>query len=722
MSGKKSKHKAVKRQENSRKWGMIKLAAVLLILICSIGGAAVCLNQIELGLDLAGGVSIAYQTEEEHPSPETMRDILYKLQRRVEVYSTEAEVYQEGSNQINVDIPGVTDANAIAADLGAPGTLQFVDEAGRVLLSGDQIADAKAGYRKNAATGSIGYVVELIMSEDGGRVFAEATKENLDKTILIMYDGETVSAPLIRTPVTSGKCYIELAGSMEDAKRLAMTIRIGALPMALQEVRSTSIGAKLGEEAIGTSLLAAVVGLILVMILMCAVYRGPGVAASAALLLYVALMTISLWGFGLTLTLPGLAGIVLGIGMAVDANVIVFARIQEELSSGKSVSGAIRGGFVKARSAILDGNITTLLVALILHWKGAGTIKGFAQALALGIGISMVTTLLVTRITLTAFYEVYPTKTPRLGKIKQREPIVFVGKKRYFVFSGLALAVGAGMMMYHGRGPQGTALEYSLEFSGGNVLSIDFDEDMTLEQITERVLPVVKSCVRNGQMEVQSVVGTTGVIIKTRRLSTEEQSRIQKALNAELQVDPSKITMDSISATVGDRMREDAIMAVVLAISCMLIYIWFRFQDVWFGVSAVLALVHDVFIVITVYACLRMPVGNTFVACVLTIVGYSINATIVVFDRMREHLRESGTQWKLQDVANRSITETLGRSVYTSLTTFVMALALYVFGVRGIQEFAVPLMVGIMCGTYSSVCLTGAMWCSMRMKFSRNEG
>lgn len=710
--------------------GIAKLIGVVLFaVLCGYGavfgfdrygsGSA---SDIKLGLDLAGGVSITYEAAEADPSASDLSDTIYKLQKRVEGYSTEAEVYKEGSNRINVDIPGVSDANAILAELGTPGTLQFLDPDRNVIMTGDVITGAQAGYRRNSTTGAIEYVVELTMNEEGAKAFAEATEKFLGKVIYIVYDGETVSAPTVNSVITGGQCTIEHIASMEAADTLATTIRIGALPLALTEARSTVVGAKLGEEAIATSLKAGAIGLGLVILLMCAVYLIPGVAASAALLIYVGLIVMAISGFELTLTLPGIAGIILGIGMAVDANVIIFARIREEIAGGKSVKLAIHDGFSKALSAILDGNITTLIAALILLWKGSGTIKGFAQTLALGIVVSMFTALVVTRFVLNALYQAGFTDKKFYGSAKSRNTIDFVGRKKiFFAISGLVIVVGIGAMVMHGAGSEGSALNYSLEFQGGTSTNVTFNEDMTLEEISGQVAPVVNGAIDNTQVETQKVAGTTEVIIKTRTLSVEEREALNASLAENFGVDKEKITAESISATVSGEMKRDAVISVVLAAICMLLYIWFRFKDIRFGASAVLALVHDVFVVITFYAVFRWSVGNTFIACALTIVGYSINATIVIFDRIREHLKESRPKGELKELVNLSVTETLSRSVYTSLTTLIMVVVLYILGVTAIREFALPLMVGILCGTFSSVCLTGSLWYLFRTKIGKES-
>ncbi len=674
---------------------------------------------IKLGLDLAGGVSITYQAKEENPSAEDMSDTRYKLQQRVQNYSTEAEVYQEGSNRINIDIPGVSDANAILEELGKPGSLQFLDENQNVVLEGTDVATAKAAIYKDQQTGEQKYEVALTFTDEGTQKFAEATAANVGKQIAIVYDGVIYSNPVVQQAITGGQASITGMASYEDAEQLASTIRIGSLSLELEEIRSNVVGAKLGQEAISTSLKAGVIGFGIVCVFMIAVYLIPGLAASIALCLYVALMIILLAAFEVTLTLPGIAGIILSIGMAVDANVIIFTRIKEEIGNGKTVKSAIKTGFSKALSAIIDGNVTTLIAAAVLYWRGSGTVKGFATTLAIGIILSMFTALFITKFILNCFFAL-GCQSPKLYGIKKDgKTINFLGKKAIcFAISGV-LIIGGFVGMGLNKGSIGGAFNYGLDFKGGTSTSVTFNEDMSLERISSEVVPVVEGITKDADVQTQKVAGTNEVIIKTRTLSVEERQALDEALVENFGVDETKITAESISGAVSSEMRSDAVVATAIATVFMLLYIWVRFKNIRFAASAVLALVHDVLVVLACYALAKWPVGSTAIACLLTIVGYSINATIVIFDRIRENLRLKGPRADLAEVVNLSITQTFTRSINTSLTTFVMVLVLFIMGVSSIREFALPLMAGIICGTYSSVCLTGAMWYLMSVRHSK---
>lgn len=710
-------------------------------------------GNIKQGLDLAGGVSITYQVVgEEDPSDEDMQDTVYKLQKRVEGYSTEAQVYQEGTNRINIEIPGVSDANEILQELGQPGSLYFIaqtdddgnqnysitgiDENGKyvytlnktidelladgsIKLDGTMVASADAAQTTdNSALKQTQYVVELTFTEEGTQAFAEATQRAYERgeTIAIYYDGELVSVPTVQTVITGGQAQISGMADVEEARTLASTIRIGGLKLELEEMRSNVVGAQLGSDAIRTSLIAAVIGFIIVCIFMTVAYRLPGFTSALALSIYVVLTLLILNLFNLTLTLPGIAGIILSIGMAVDANVIIFARIREEIGTGKTVNSAIKIGFNKATSAIVDGNVTTFIAALVLVLKGSGTVKGFAQTLMIGIILSMFTSMVVTRLLLSAFYALGAKDEKLYGISREKKPINFLSKKAVFFAISLVVIIGGFVMLGVNKASTGDILNYSMEFKGGTSTTVTFNEDMSIEELDAEVVPLLEEITGDGYVQTQKVSGTTEVIIKTRTLSVEEREEMSRVLGENFGVEEDNIQSETISATVSNEMKSDAVVAVILATICMLIYIWIRFKDIRFATSAVLALVHDVLVVLAFYAVSKTSIGNTFIACMLTIVGYSINATIVIFDRVRENLKEMPKNTELAEVVNTSITQTLTRSINTSFTTFVMVAALYVLGVTSIREFALPLMVGIVCGAYSSVCITGALWYVMKTK------
>ena len=713
-------------------------------------------KNIKLGLDLAGGVSITYQVKDKNPSESEMKDTIYKLQKRVEQYSTESSVYQEGDDRINIEIPGVSNANEILDELGQPGSLYFIAQTGSdgtpnyqqvnatgdaaedyqltksleeleadgsLVLTGSDVKSAKAETMENQTTKAKENIVSLVFTKDGTKKFAEATTKAYEaqESIGIYYDGSFVSVPNVNNAIENGEAQITGSMSFEEADALASTIRIGGLKLELEELRSNVVGAQLGEQAISTSLKAGVIGLAIVFLFMIFVYYLPGLASGLALLIYTELVIVILNAFNVTLTLPGIAGIILGIGMAVDANVIIFARVKEEMDRGKSVRNALKTGFQKAMSAIVDGNVTTLIAAAVLWMKGSGTVKGFAQTLAIGIIVSMFTALVITRMIIYAFYAVglRSEKLYYRPRKKERTTIPFLAKRKLFIGISLVVIIAGvafmGVNASRGKG----AFAYSLEFQGGTSTNVTFNKDYSIDEIDKEIVPILEEVTGDANVQTQKVAGTNQVIIKTVTLDLAKREALNQALVDNFGVDESKITAKNISSTVSNEMRQDAIIAVIVATICMLLYIWFRFKDIRFATSAVTALLHDVLVVLTFYAIARIAVGNTFIACMLTIVGYSINATIVIFDRIREELRLKTKTTDLEEVVNKSITWTLTRSIYTSLTTFVMVAVLFIMGVSSIKEFAAPLMIGIICGAYSSVCITGALWYIMKTKIGK---
>ncbi len=669
-------------------------------------------KNIILGLDLSGGVSVTYQAVDENPSAEDMSDTVYKLQQRADTYSSEAQVYQEGSNRISIEIPGVSDVNAVLEELGEPGSLSFELEDGTVVLTGADISSAAATTEQDEM-GNREYVVRLELNSSGTEAFAEATAANVGNIIYIVYNGEVISAPVVNEAITGGSAYISGMADVEEAQNLATNIRIGALSLELEEISSKVVGAQLGQNAIRTSLIAGGIGIVSVMIFMIAVYALPGVVAAFCLLIYISMFLVCLNAFDMTLTLPGIAGIILTIGMAVDANVIIYARIREEIANGKEVRGAIDTGFHKAFTAIIDSNVTTLIAALVLNILGTGSVKGFAQTLAMGIVLSMITALIFARLIIRSLYEVGFRDEKYYGRAKARKTIDFIGKRKIFFAISIVLILIGPVAMGINAGMGSGALNLSLDFKGGTATTVTFEDDMTLDELDSDVKPIFADVSGSADVQISKIQDSNDVYIKTNVLDVSQREEVAEELEEAYGLETEDIAFETISATISSEMRQDAVIAVIVAALCMLIYITIRFHDVRFAGSAVLALLHDVLVVLTCYAVVRIAVGSTFIACMLTIVGYSINATIVIFDRIRENLKVMDGD-SLENICNVSITQTLTRSIYTSFTTFVMVFLLYVLGVASIKEFALPLMVGVLCGAYSSVCITSALWYTMR--------
>ena len=696
-------------------------------------------QNIKLGLDLSGGVSITYQIKDENPSKTDIKDTIAKLEERAGSYTTEYSVYQNGDDRITVEIPGVDDPNEILEDLGSPVSqydsdgnanytadssvdggyklnydIQKLIDNGSVVMDGNDVKSAEATYQQESQTSSQEPVVELKLKDDAIDKWGEVTTAAKEKgqSIGIYYDDHFISVPTVSAAITDGNCVINGMKNYDEATQLATFIRVGAINLELEEMESNVVGAQLGEEAISSSLKAAAIGLVIVMIFMIVQYLVPGVVAAFALAIYTTLVIATLYLFEITLTLPGIAGIILSIGMAVDANCIIFTRIREELATGKTVASAIDNGFSKAMSAIVDGNVTTLIAALVLYLKGSGTVKGFAMTLGIGIVLSMFTALFITKLLMKAFCALGMTNTSMYGIQKERKTINFIGNwKKYVVISGAVVVICvAGLVVRAASG--GPLFNYSLDFAGGNSTSVDLSKTVTDED-KQKAEDTAKSVIGSGKSVEISVADNTKIVVRTEELSEQKSEELKATMAKTFGVDEStKIESEFISGSVSDEMKVDAAVATLIATLCMLLYIWIRFRKLSTGISAVLALVHDVIAVLTVYvvASAFIPVGSTFIACMLTIVGYSINDTIVVFDRIRENKAKATSRTSLAEIINKSITETLSRSINTSVTTFIMVFVLAVFGVDSVRQFAIPLIVGIISGCYSSVCVASPLW------------
>lgn len=735
---------------------VIVIAAIGFVAVCGIGanktGSA---ENVKLGLDLAGGVSITYEIVKDDPSASDIEDTVYKMQKRAESISTEAEVYPEGDKRITVAIPDVKDADEVLSKLGSAGNIYFIygigpssgntnitltgiDENGYhyslaypmeeiiangdVVLDGADVAGAEAEVI-NDQTKGLQRVVSLTLNASGTSKFADATSYaagypagDMHNVIAIIYDNEVVSAPGVQNTIPNGQAIISGQSTDEESKMLASTIRIGALPLELSVLRYHVEGAQLGASALEKSLLAGAIGLLAIIIFMICMYRIPGLSASLALIFYVSLTVICLNLFEITLTLPGIAGIILSIGMAVDANVIIFTRIREEIATGKTVRSAIKLGFDKALSAIVDGNVTTIIAGIVLNSFGSGTVKGFAQTLILGIVLSMITAFFVTKFILNALFEMGAGSVKMYGETTHEKIVNFTGKfKKAIIVACCVFAVGIVSIIIN-VASTGEAFNYGLDFKGGTATTVTFEGELPANVKSD--IDALVSDV-TGMTPVVSVSEGSGIVtVRTKELSTEVRAKVISSIVAKYNIPENLISTESVGATVSGEMKKDAVVSVIIAVICMLIYIWIRFRNINFGLASVLALVHDVLCVVTVYAAARafISVGNTFIACLLTIVGYSINATIVTFDRIRENLREKRDKDSIADVVNKSVTETFTRSLYTSLTTFVMVFLLAILGVTSVREFAIPLMAGIIAGAFSSIMLAGGIWYTLQRK------
>ncbi|MCL1843202.1 MAG: protein translocase subunit SecD [Defluviitaleaceae bacterium] len=683
---------------------------------------------IRQGLDLRGGVSILYEADIDNPTSADMNAAQALLRGRLDRRNyTEADVTQEGAGQIRVDIPGVDDPEAAVAEIGATARLVFLDEDWNELLTGANVSRAA-----RMVTPDQGVVVSLDFDAEGTQLFAQATQNNIGRLIRIFMDDELISEANVTEAITGGSAVISGPGiNMETALTLANQIEQGSLPFSLTDISVNRIGARLGADALRTSIIAGSIGLFLVLVFMAVFYRTMGLCADLALIIYVSLVLLIISGLGITVSLPGIAGLILSIGMATDANIVIFERIREEVAIGKTLRSAMRTGFKRALPAIVDSNVTTLIAGIVLFWLGTGPIMGFAQMLIIGILVSMFTCLVVTRIITTSLMDLGIVKDKHIISKKQKAalakaeaekkievesdftPKPIVEKRRlYFGFSAAILAIGAAFIIFHATSGDG-AFNLDVEFSGGTSFEIEMHEDFENSQIEE----IVRRVTGESAPQVQRIMGVgtaaDGIMIRTTQVDGEIRRQLMAEMMDEFQnLTPDDFTYSDVSPAVSEAMRQSAIMAVIVASFCMLIYISIRFRDFRTGASAVIAQLHDALVVLCVYAILRIPLNYAFIAVMLTTLGYSINATIIIFDRIREN-RARMPKATPAVLINTSVTQTLRRTIFSTVSSFIAVFMLYIIGVATIRDFTLPIMVGLLFGAYSSVCLSGSTWFMM---------
>ncbi|MFV0519011.1 MAG: protein translocase subunit SecD [Lachnospirales bacterium] len=669
------------------------------------------LKDVKLGLDLRGGVSIVYQPDIEVIEPEDLDSAVSLLRGRLDDEGyTDAEVAIVGDDRISVQIPGVDDPDEAIESLAVAGQLSFSDAEGNVYLTGDDVKSARAAQQQNSV-GTNEAVVQLTFTNEGKEKFADATEATIGSQLIIMLDDTVLSAPSVSERIYSDSAVISGNFTAESASDLAKRINSGALPFGLNVISDNTVGAKLGAEAIETSLLAGIIGMVLVIIFMCVAYRFFGVLASVALALFIFLEIIVINLLNITLTLPGIAGIILTIGMAVDANIIIFERIKEEIFDGKTLRVAVKSGFSRAFPAILDGNITTLLAALILYIFGDGPIKGFAQTLSIGIILAMFTALIVTRSLIFNCIAVGMNNTKYFGAKSIYTKVFDIVSKRKVVFiASSVLCLGFLCVGIFNFATGNGLFSYDIEFSGGTSFTIDIGKEFENQDIYD----IINEETGETNIQIQKIGGTNEVTVKMKEIDQDVRVvMIDKILENYSLTDESILDVSSISATISDEMRTSAIVAVALATLAILAYVSIRFKDLKTGISAILALCHDALVVLLFYMAFRIPLNYSFIAVMLTVIGYSINSTIVIFDRVRENkavYEKRDEEYDAAEIINSSVSQTLNRSLYTSITTLVTVVVLYFLGVSSIREFALPIIFGVIVGTYSSVFISGNLW------------
>ncbi len=692
-------------------------------------------DDLKLGLDIKGGVYVVFKAETAAEGEEKrllIDQTVEVLNRRVNGMGlTEPNIYSEGEDRIRVELPGVENSVEALNAIGKTAKLVFAQvkdgqgvrqgepysaEKMTVLFSGDGIEDAVP-----IRTDEIGYGVSLTLKDEASDAFAKATAQSINYKnplsggkgqIAIILDDVVISAPQVNAVINNGKAQITGNFSSDSARELATLIKSGALPVTLIEERSSVKGPTLGQGAYELSVKAAIIGIILVMLFMIIVYKLPGLMASIALVLYSSIIVVLMVLMDATLTLPGVLGIVLSIGMAVDANVIIFEKVKEEINEGKSLRASVAHGFSKALKAIVDSNVTTFIAAIVLFYFGEGPIKGFAVTLMLGIITSMFTAIFVTRTLLIQFSnsQKFSDKKLYTSRFSIKSKIDFIGKKKlWFIISAVIIVIGLGAFSFK------SGFNYDIDFTGGTMMQVQLNEKEDANEIADIVKPYGDFSISfEGENLDQLVLQTKD------SLDNDKRTEIYEALSAKYGLKEGSLLMsEQFGPRIGGEIRAKAIKAILLAAIGMLIYIAIRFE-MKFAISAIVALLHDILILLSIYAIFRIPVNSAFIAAILTVVGYSINDTIVIFDRVREEARYSGKANPAK-IANLSLNSTFTRSINTSFTTLLVVISLMVLSVTSIRQLALPLLAGVLTGTYSSIFIASPVWVMFKSKFSKNK-
>ena len=707
-----------------KRGSILKLTAALLLIVIAVVFSIQPLTDsergISLGLDLRGGVHLVLQAEPGPDGAAITADDVEKaksiIEKRVNEMGLSEPVIQADldKKRIIVDLAGVQDPDKAVEALKTTAKLTFKDAQGNVVIEGADLKDARAGQ------GERSYVVHLTFSSEGAKKFADVTSRNIGQNIGIYLDDQLLQNPEVQAAITNGQAEITGYASLEEAAQYAVLLRSGALPVSLSIEEKRTVGASLGVDSLNKSINAGIVALVFILLFMLVLYRLPGLVANISLIVFTLIVLWALKGFGAVLTLPGIAGILLSIGMAVDLNIIIYERIKEELRLGKSLRASVEAGFSRAFLTVFDSNITTLFAAATLFFLGTSSIKGFAITLGIGIFASLFTAITFTRILLrwivginprmnTAWFgvkrendasgkktgEATPaTQAATYEEIKASMPFYFnVVKRRYiwFALSLIMIAVSLGSLFTQ-------KLNLGVDFTGGTMLDMKFSQQVTQEKITQ----AMESVGLEGPV-VQLSDNGTSALIRTSALEEDKRNELLTALQTQVgDFDKESLKEDKVGPAIGQELTENAFLSLAIAAVLMLVYIGFRFQFAY-AVSGILALVHDVIITVGIFSLFQWEIDATFVAAILTIFGYSINDTVVIFDRIRENEPRLKRGDSYEDMVDKSVWQMMGRSIKTVLTVLISLLAIYILGGESTQGFALAMLIGVIAGAYSSV-------------------
>ncbi|GKV54392.1 protein translocase subunit SecDF [Sporosarcina sp. NCCP-2222] len=736
-----------------KKRGRIVSFLLLLVLLGSLIGSTTnsILKDVNLGLDLQGGFEVLYQVEPLKDGQKITEDVVNDTQRalrnRVDVLGvSEPSIQIESGNRIRVQLAGVADQESARKLLSTQANLTFRDANDNLLLDGTDLKQGKA-KANFGETGNPVVTLEMKDPDKFGEITSRVAQMAPDNVMVIWLDFEEgkdsfreeakkekpkfISAPYVKQTINSSNVEISGSFTTDETKNLAGILNAGALPVHLKEVYSTSVGAQFGEQALDKTIFAGIVGISLIFIFMLFYYRLPGFVAVLTLSVYIYLILLVFTLINGVLTLPGIAALMLGVGMAVDANILTYERIREELRVGKSVKTAFHAGSKSSFTAILDANITTLLAAVVLFIFGTSSVKGFATMLIISIAVSFLTAVWGSRLLLGLLVNsgMLDGKTGLFGISRKRvhapeeevdtldlttkfDRFDFVhARKRFYAISIILIVAGVVALGIF-------KLNLGIDFSSGTRVEILSDKSLTTEEVSKSLEGIGHS---TDDIVISGDKKEIGVARFKTEFKQEEVNKIKADLKSKYGHEPN---VSTVSDTVGKELVRNAFKALLYAALGIVVYVALRFE--WrMGVSAIVGLLHDAFFMVAVFSLSRLEVDITFIAAVLTIVGYSINDTIVTFDRIRENLNRVGhvdNADHLADIVNKSLRQTLGRSVNTVLTVVIVVVALIFLGAESIRPFSIALLIGLFAGTYSSIYISAQIWYDLKVKEMKKAG
>ena len=700
---------------------VLVIAAFVYVAIFGAGESVKGIFDMRFGIDIRGGVEAVFEPQNLDRKPtgkelESARDVIESRMDNQNITDREVTV-DKNAGYIIVQFPwksGETDfkpEDAIA-ELGQMAELTFKGPDGEVLIQGKDVINANP--QTNNSNGIKTYVVALSFNDNGTKLFSDATGKLIGKRMGIYMDDELISNPTVQSQITGGQAVITGMKTYDEAKDLAEKINAGALPFSLKTTNFSTISPSLGSNALTIMVYAGIVAFFVICLFMIVFYRMPGVVACITLLLQMIIQMLAVSVPQYTLTLPGIAGIILTLGMAVDTNIIISERISDELKKGTSVKGVVLAGYKNAFSSVLDGNVTTAIVAVILMIFGSGTMLSFGYTLLIGMIVNLLIGVTVSKQLLLSLIQSDFWKNEKWFRIRKEKKIIPFYQKKYVfaILSGLVMLSGIAGCIFFG-------VKLDTQFTGGAVLSYSVTDQADTDNIkaaieTETNRPVTVQIKEDNMTGLKrlsvTLAGTAGI-------SPQEQKAITDTIN--------KITPDGdaklsetfvVEPYIGAKALKNAVIAIVLSMLFIVVYVWIRFSilsGLSAGIMAMVALFHDVFVVFFAFVLFRIPLNDAFVAVVLTIIGYSINDTIVIYDRIRENKRQD-LKMPVDTLVNISTSQTLGRSINSSFTTGICVLILLgssvYFQIESIMEFSLPMFFGVLTGCYSSICVAGTLW------------